>query len=58
LCAAAFDTRVRYQASEVTFGTHSGGKFDGQPEGTITLRGNVIGELSARHDEKWRLTYE
>jgi hypothetical protein len=48
----------RVPGGRVTFGTHSGGKFDGQTEGAITLDGSVIGELSAGHDEKWGRIHE
>lgn len=56
--AAAFDPKGKYREAQVIFGTHSGGKFDGQPEGTVSIDGQVIGELSAGHDDKWALIHE
>jgi hypothetical protein len=56
--AAAYDPKGKAQEAAVTFQTHTGGKFNGQPEGQISIDGHVIGELSAGHDDKWQLIYE
>jgi hypothetical protein len=56
--AAAYDPKGKAREAQVTFQTHAGGKFDGQPEGIVSLDGQVIGELSAGHDDKWSLIYD
>jgi len=55
---ALYVPKARRREAQVSFRTHHGGKFDGKPEGVLSLDGQVIGEFSAGADEKWAIILE
>jgi hypothetical protein len=52
---ALYKPKMRHREAQVTFRAHVGGKYDGKPEGVVTLDDQVIGELSTNSDEKWSI---
>ena len=55
---AIYRAKTRRREAQVTFRDHEGGKYAGQPEGIISLDGQIIGELSAGADAKWSIILE